>query len=147
MSRYSSDTRGGRLLSLGKRVGRIAESLAEAPFGVRPDFPEEMLSEAIQARRLRHRFFPESLFGEPGWDMLLELLQAEIEGRQATVSNLCEAAGVVGTVALRWVNILEDRGLVRRRPDPGNGIGELVELDPKSSATLRRYFQEVSNAR
>ena len=147
MSKHSLDQQTGRLLALGKKVSRIAESLAATPSNDRRYFPDEILSDAIQARRLRYRFFPPSLFGEPAWDMLLDLLHAQAEDRHVTVSNLCEAAGVVGTVALRWLSILESEGLVRRRPDPRDPTSEFIELEPNASAAFSRYFDELSNAR
>ena len=34
----------------------------------------------IRLRRLRNQFFRPSLFGEPAWDMLLDLMAARLEG-------------------------------------------------------------------
>jgi hypothetical protein len=43
----------------------------------------------------RARFFQEELFADPAWDMLLDLLQAEIAQHRVPVSSLCIAAAVV----------------------------------------------------
>jgi len=43
----------------------------------------------IRARRLRDRFFDSDLFADPAWDMLLDLLQAEIVQLRVPVSRVC----------------------------------------------------------
>ena len=105
----------------------------------------EFAAQAIRARRLRNRHFPESLFSEPAWDILLELVQAESEGRAMTVPELCEAIGVPGAIALRWLNSLAKEGLAVRHMDPRNPMGEVVELEPKTRAALLRYIEDLSN--
>lgn len=72
-------------------------------------------------RRERSRFFPDDLFAEPAWDMLLILYWAEMEQVRLTVSNVCEAAQVPATTALRWINGLEEEGLILRSPHPSDG--------------------------
>src|SRR3546814_1454123 len=57
------------------------------------------------------------LFGEPAWDMLLDLYAAALEGRRLSVSSSCLAAGVPPTTALRWQRLLVERELVERVPD------------------------------
>lgn len=146
MTRHSSGKDRGRPLPLATRIGRIAQDLFDTPFiGAPPS--SEVIGKAIRARNLRHRYFPEALFGEPAWDMLLELLDAEIEGRQVTVSNLCEAASVPATIGFRWLNSLVAEGLVRRRPDPQNALSELIELEPRTSTAFRRYFDDLERGR
>ena len=43
-----------------------------------PAIAAETVRSVIRARRLRARFFDEELFADPAWDMLLDLLQAEL---------------------------------------------------------------------
>jgi len=88
----SSDKNAARLRQLSDEVGRIAATQARLSTGPtqqsRPlehtnagDAPEvsaETVRAIIRARRLRARYFPEDLFADPAWDMLLDLLQAEI---------------------------------------------------------------------
>jgi DNA-binding MarR family transcriptional regulator len=92
---------------------------------------------------LRARYFPEDLFADPAWDMLLDLLQAEISQLRVPVSSLCIAAAVPATTALRWLKTLIQEGLFVRRADPHDGRRIFVELSPESSQALRRYFAEV----
>jgi hypothetical protein len=139
MTRHSSYSKGGHPLPVGKAVSRIAEGLVKA--SSEASASDEFVRDAIFARRLRYHFFPENLFGEPAWDMLLALLYAQNEGRQVTVSNLCEA------ITIRWLNGLVAEGMVVRRRDPQDSTSELIELDPSTDTAFRQYFDEISKAR
>ena len=158
--RYSdmaSDRNAERLRQLSDEVSRIASSLARLSTGpgapVRPvekgpiaDVPEvsvEVVRGVIRARRLRARYFSDELFADPAWDMLLDLLQAEIAQIRTPVSSLCIAAAVPATTALRWLKTLVQQGLFIRRADPHDGRRVFVELAPDTSRALRRYFAEV----
>jgi len=100
----------------------------------------------IRARRLRDRFFDSDLFADPAWDMLLDLLQAEIVQLRVPVSSLCIAAAVPATTALRWLKTMTDKGIFVRRADPHDGRRVFVELSRNASSAMRRYFAEVSPA-
>ena len=100
----------------------------------------------IRARRLRARYFDEELFADPAWDMLLDLLQAEIAQHRVPVSSLCIAAAVPATTALRWIKTMTDAGLFRRRADPHDGRRVFIELSREASEGMRRYFGEVGAA-
>lgn len=147
-----------RLRQLSDEVGRIAASLArlstvpEAParpalaardYGEAPAIDGERIRSVIRARRLRARYFDEGLFADPAWDMLLDLLQAEIAQHRVPVSSLCIAAAVPATTALRWIKTMTDAGLFVRRSDPHDGRRIFVELAPAASSAMRQYFAEA----
>ncbi len=146
-----------RLRQLSDEMGRIAATLARLSTG--PGTPAVKPSETgdpapavaadtvravIRARRLRSRFFSEELFADPAWDMLLDLLQAEIAQLRVPVSSLCIAAAVPATTALRWIKTMTEQGLFVRRADPHDGRRVFVELAPSASDAMRRYFAEVA---
>ena len=108
-----------------------------------PRFPAETVRAVIRARRLRARYFAEELFADPAWDMLLDLLQAEIAQLRVPVSSLCIAAAVPATTALRWLKTMTSKGMFVRRADPHDGRRVFVELAPQASQALRRYFAEA----
>ena len=110
-----------------------------------PEISAETVRTVIRARRLRARFFSEELFADPAWDMLLDLLQAEIAQLRVPVSSLCIAAAVPATTALRWLKTMVSNGLFVRRADPHDGRRVFVELSPDASRALRRYFAEIGN--
>lgn len=159
-SDIASDRSSERLRQLSDEVSRIASTLArlstgpEAPRrsapmvadGQVPQVPAETVRQVIRARRLRGRFFEEDLFADPAWDMLLDLLQAEIAQLRVPVSSLCIAAAVPATTALRWLKTMTDEGIFVRRADPHDGRRVFVELSREASASMRRYFAEVGHA-
>jgi DNA-binding MarR family transcriptional regulator len=157
VSDVASDNNAERLRQLSEEVSRIASTLARlstgpsspsrridpAPGGDVPAVSAETVRSVIRARRLRSRFFHEELFADPAWDMLLDLLQAEIAQLRVPVSSLCIAAAVPATTALRWLKTLVSEGVFIRRADPHDGRRVFVELAPDTSQALRRYFAEV----
>jgi hypothetical protein len=98
---------------LSEEVSRIASTLARLstgpgaqvraleplPAGDVPPLSADTVRLVIRARRLRARYFREELFADPAWDMLLDLLQAEIAQLRVPVSSLCIAASVPATTA------------------------------------------------
>src|SRR5438270_8117027 len=153
----ASDNNAERLRQLSEEVSRIASTLARLSTGpgapIRPieksstgDVPPlsvETVRSVIRARRTRSRYFRDELFADPAWDMLLDLLQAEIAQLRVPVSSLCIAASVPATTALRWLKTLVSQGIFVRRADPHDGRRVFVELAPETSHALRRYFAEV----
>ena len=155
-----SDKNADRLRQLSEDVSRIASTLARLstgpaaatrspetlPTGDIPPLAAETVRSVIRARRLRARYFPEEMFADPAWDMLLDLLQAEIAQLRVPVSSLCIAAAVPATTALRWLKTMVSQGLFLRRADPHDGRRVFVELAPQASEAMRRYFAEVGQA-
>jgi DNA-binding MarR family transcriptional regulator len=148
-----------RLRQLSDEVSRIAATLArlsvgpdapaekpEPPKGQVPSVSIDTVRQVIRARRLRARYFDEEMFADPAWDMLLDLLQAEIAQHRVPVSSLCIAAAVPATTALRWIKTMTDAGLFHRRADPHDGRRVFVELAPAASDAMHRYFGEVGKA-
>jgi DNA-binding MarR family transcriptional regulator len=157
LSDVASDQSTERLRQLSDEVSRIASTLARlstgptAPQRVQPPVNDtevpavspDAVRTVIRARRLRGRFFAEDLFADPAWDMLLDLLQAEIAQLRVPVSSLCIAAAVPATTALRWLKTMTDKGIFVRRADPHDGRRVFVELSREASMAMRRYFAEV----
>lgn len=153
----SNEPRTIRLRQLSDEVGRIAATLSRlsvgqsgeatgAPqqsVGLPPEIGADIVRQVIRARRVRARYFDGDLFADPAWDMLLDLLQAEIGQYRVPVSSLCIAAAVPPTTALRWIKTMTDAGLFKRRADPHDGRRIFIELSAGASDAMRRYFDEV----
>jgi len=133
----SEDDETTRLLHLSEEVTRIAAALARLPMSLaaapsRHDNPPNSadmdisvrpMDRIFHARWARARYLPEILFSEPAWDMLLDLFRCELRGRRLSTSDLCLAAGVPGTTALRWISTMVQYGLVVTVPDQDDGGG------------------------
>jgi len=158
LSDIASDQNTTRLRQLSEEVSRIASTLARLSTGpaaalrsteqppAAADLPQvsaDTVRMVIRARRLRSRYFEEDMFADPAWDMLLDLLQAELAQLRVPVSSLCIAASVPATTALRWLKTMTQQGIFVRRADPHDGRRVFVELAPQSSQALRRYFADV----
>ena len=100
-----------------------------------------------KARRRRESYFPPDLFGEPSWDMLLDLYAASAGGRDIGVTSLCLASNVPATTALRWVGILEERGLVEKRRAAHDARLHYVRLSKAAFRDMRKYLIEVDDTR
>ncbi len=89
-------------------------------------------------RRHRNAIFAEDtqLFGEPAWDILLDLLVAHQSGKPISVSSACIAADVPSSTALRYITRLEARGLVRRHRDTLDGRRHYLELTDRALGLL-----------
>jgi DNA-binding MarR family transcriptional regulator len=159
LSDVAADKGAERLRQLSDEVARIAAALARLSTGPQlggratehppsadlPDVSAETVRAVIRARRLRSRYFSEELFADPAWDMLLDLLHAEIAQLRVPVSSLCIAAAVPATTALRWLKTMTQQGLFVRRADPHDARRVFVELAPGASQAMRRYFGEAGS--
>lgn len=144
----------GRLQQISVEVGRIAAVLAELSeeenvHAAGPAQSDKAISAStiraiIRARRLRERFFPNELFADPAWDMMLDLMAARLEDRQVAVSSLCIAAAVPPTTALRWIKTLTSEGVFARQSDPQDGRRVYVELTDSAAASFEAYLRAVS---
>lgn len=153
LSAIKNEDASKRLQQLSDEVSRIATTLARmssGPLQVGDQANERdncktapsmnAIKAVIRERRLRARFFDEELFADPAWDILLELLLAEVNQCRVPVSSLCVAANVPTTTALRYITSMTESGLLRRRSDPTDGRRVFVELSPQASDALHRYF-------
>ena len=92
-------------------------------------------------RRKRGAIFGNpDLFGEPAWDILLDLFIAHAEGKSVSVSSACIGSAAPATTGLRWLGVLADEGLIERRPDPEDNRRVMVHLTPTGRAAMERYF-------
>ena len=85
----------------------------------------------LAQRRSRDQILGADLFGEPIWDMYLDLFVNAVEDRPVSISSLCIASGAPTTTALRHIAMLVDRGLLLRRRDAKDGRRVLIELSPR----------------
>ncbi|MGI4878726.1 MAG: winged helix DNA-binding protein, partial [Janthinobacterium lividum] len=100
----------------------------------------EWIRSLIRMRRRRDRFLPPEIFGDPAWDMLLDLTAARLEVQAVSVSSLCIAAAVPTTTALRWIRNLCDAGLFERRGDPEDGRRAFIGLAAPTAAAMLNYL-------
>jgi hypothetical protein len=152
-----NDLNGASLLQqLSEEAARIASALASLSEegGAEPsggDADQEDVDAAfvrgiIRARRLRDHYFGSEIFADPGFDMLLDLYAARLEGGRVAVSSLCIAAAVPATTALRWIRALTEQGLFVRQADPQDGRRVYIALSDEAAKAMRRYLDAVQRS-
>ncbi len=131
------------LKALGELVGLFSASSAVQL----PQLPEGELFSAkwlYMFRRKRDDLFGPLTFGEPAWDMLLDLYHAEQQGKTVSITSACIAASVPSTTALRWINALVAQGYLHRQPDPADGRRAFLSLTIASREKLNNLFAHGS---
>lgn len=65
-------------------------------------------------RQMRNKIFPSSIFGEPAWDIMLDLFMMFSKNKRVSVTSACVASNVPATTALRWIEVLCGKGMIER---------------------------------
>jgi DNA-binding MarR family transcriptional regulator len=123
---------------------RLAEQPSSTPVAFNSEFSAQLVKEIVRSRRQRDKLFGTELFGEPAWDILLELFVAEQSRRKLSVTSACLASAVPPTTAIRWVEKLENEGWVRRENDPRDRRRSWVVLTSKGSNAMRSYLEALT---
>lgn len=137
---------GNQTLSLGDQR-RLVDKTADSPeAGNRPANDSEAtqlgdVARKAYADRRRRSEIPRTndLFGEPAWDILLGLFIAGCEGRRLSLAAVCSGAGTPESTALRWIAILENRGMIVREGAPDRAF---IKLSGFASVRLADYFRQ-----
>lgn len=97
--------------------------------------PDVVLARRIlEALRERDALLGSS-FGEPAWEILLELFAIQGGEEAVCVSALCKDVCAPSRVALRWVTTLEDEGKLIL--EAASSSSPRVRLSPATAATMR----------
>lgn len=136
--------------SLSAEAQRIADALGqlarEADSAGEAQVSAAMVRRLARLRRDRDRHFPADLFGDPAWDMLLDLVAARMERVDVAVSSLCVAAAVPTTTALRWVRTLSQAGIFVRRTDPGDARRVFITLSDQAHDAMIAWLRRFAGA-
>jgi len=91
-------------------------------------------------RRRRDALFPDGLFGEPAWDLLLAMFIAREKGQAMILCKAYKAAGVSDTTGRRLLDRMEEEGLITRRRAPRSRKMRIVELTDTAVERLIDYL-------
>jgi DNA-binding MarR family transcriptional regulator len=101
----------------------------------------------IAERSFRARCFTEQDFGEPVWDILLDLYVSGYSSRRVSVTSACIAANVPATTALRYVSVLTSQGVLIRVLDEADARRVFVILSESARQAMREYLRRVYETR
>ncbi|QUL38372.1 MarR family winged helix-turn-helix transcriptional regulator [Erythrobacter sp. JK5] len=97
----------------------------------------------VRQRQMRETFLPSDLFGEPGWNMLLDLFIQFAGGAKVSGKSLSIAAGCPQTTALRHLARLEEAGLVKREPSRHDARVTLYSLTKQGVIGVGRVLERM----
>jgi hypothetical protein len=101
----------------------------------------QLARRAYQDRRRRAQIFDDkTMFGEPAWDIMLDLFIAACQDKRVAITSACIGADVPNTTALRWLSILEVKGLISRESDELDGRRTFVRLSKLGFDRMKEYF-------
>jgi DNA-binding MarR family transcriptional regulator len=98
----------------------------------------------LRFRRERTKTIPADLFGEPAWEMLLELFCQFAGGAAVSLKSITIASGAPQTTALRQIDKLESEGLIKRRPSTTDGRVTLIELTKDGVLAVGRALEQYA---
>lgn len=145
-----------RLMAAASELIVLAEDL-EIPGGLRTAAPSNagdsarwtaLARDHYRDRRLRGELFDDpAIFGEPAWDLLLDLYIAAREGKRVPVTSACIGAAVPTTTALRWLAQLEEKQLIHRENDASDARRVFVRLSDDALCRMDEFFARSALAR
>lgn len=145
------------VMRIAERLDRIARnnqlppqtgSVIDEPV-IAPEDRDTMIAcvrRLIRERKMREKFFADARFGEPAWDILLDLTLAWLEDHNVATSSVAIASGVPMSTAMRWVGEMVEAGLIDRWSDPNDGRRNFVQISRLSQTAMREYLTAVRSA-
>jgi hypothetical protein len=144
------------------RAGTTLRSLAtrltnqtdpKVPLGNAVERPTDELESRLVAlarseydsRRKRAEFISGDMLGEPAWDILLDLFIQTSSARKVSIKSACKASASPDTTALRWLAILESRGLVERQASSGDKRVHFVRLSETGNLAVSAWLRYRSS--
>ena len=110
-----------------------------------PDLSDwlEVAQDEYNLRRYREKMFGSpQLFGEPTWDILLDLFIAELKNVRMQTTSVCIGAQVPQTTALRWIALLERQNLVRKYRDKDDSRRVFIQLTETALNKMVQVFYD-----
>lgn len=97
---------------------------------------------STRRRLLRRQLIgADELFGEPAWEMLIDLFVHACERKPISISSLCVTSSIPMSSALRLTQRLCDAGILLRLPDRMDGRRSFIRLQPVIAHRMRAYFE------
>lgn len=134
-------------LDLAERLEALASELKNSQnSGVKSGVASASLAEVAKSlyslrRRVDTLFGHEGFATSPGWDVMLDLYQAEAAHKMISVTSACIGAACPPTTALRWLQALESMGLIVRICDPADKRRTFVQQTPKGRAATEKALE------
>lgn len=96
------------------------------------------------SRGLRPTTLAPSMFGEPAWDLLLDLYIGAKTGLRSSVTSACIGSRAPHTTALRHITALSKAGWIVRIPDESDKRRFWLALSPTALKKLDAHFDGLA---
>lgn len=100
---------------------------------------------ALARRRKRVQFFKRGLVGEPPFDLLLALYVEGTRRQAISITELAQLADLPPSTSTRWLQYLEDEGLVERKRDEMDKRVLRASLTHLGVAKLDDFFDKFDD--
>ena len=107
---------------------------------------EEEIGAILRLRRARQKTFGPGLFSDIAWDIMLQLYAAGMRHTRYSLSKVGGSQGLASTTVLRWINKLEEVGLVYREPDPTHSRRVFVMLTDRGFDLMSAHLDALAKA-
>jgi DNA-binding MarR family transcriptional regulator len=94
-------------------------------------------------RRERRLYFPDELFADPAWDMILALYCAQGRGERLSVTSLGYSVGLPQATAARWIGMLRRAGLIEQQQDQRDGRRRFLRLSALAQENVTSWLERV----
>lgn len=94
-------------------------------------------------RARRANFLPAALFGEPAWDILLDLAYAAQANELRSIKAACLSSQSPEATALRYIDQLVEAGLVERIADRTDRRRKFLRLTGLGERSMREYLSTM----
>lgn len=128
-------------------IGRHQEAPPAEPLPqrARPEVDRrEFIARVIRLRHQKSKIFDRDLVADPVWDMLLDLMRAELDNQGVPTVNLAIAAAIPISSALRRIAELEQAGMITRQQDQEDRRRVIVNLTEFGREKVGRYLDELA---
>ena len=97
----------------------------------------------LLVRRERERLLQKDIYGDPAWEISLELMKMRMANKPIPVSSACTASNAPLTTSLRWIRNMEKLGLLRRWDDPKDKRRDLIEMSEDYGVEMSELLESV----
>lgn len=98
----------------------------------------------MRESQARSHYFDADLIGDPVWELLLRLYDAEESRRVCATRDLRRGSRMSADTLMRWIKVLERRGLVTIIADAELHDDGLVKLTLPAHRAMENYLMDVS---
>ena len=113
--------------------------------GAKNNIQMNSLYTEINFRKQRNKIFDPKLFGEPAWDILLDLFSDYLENDLSSVSSVCIAGQCPQSTALRYLDKLKLSGLIKRKRDYIDCRRIYVSLTSDGIHKMGHWFERTND--